>query len=335
MAFSSVTIRGVIRTSDTSLSSTVLKRAVSFPSRRLTRHCEEPADTSMWPAASLPGTERVLELELGKRIGHGRIGFAYIARVVGTRARPDGELVDPPPGFPTELCIKFANPLYCRSMAREAWFYEQLSEEKFLQGVIVPRCYGFFTTTLSVDIAKRVKPWRKIKEWEFDNTVECYRGVESYEEGDFLPDDGEEDGSVVGDDAHSRDTSMWNPWRPSAETPLLSVLITERHGTSFPEDVWENDEKAKQDVKQILRDLALAGVYHSDVKYNNVLSARFVGTDASAMECPRHKRVHNWRIIDFDRSMRWAPDVRPDYRDLRKSDIEAFLMEAMFWNLIC
>ncbi|KIY44209.1 hypothetical protein FISHEDRAFT_15927, partial [Fistulina hepatica ATCC 64428] len=133
-------------TADTSLSSTVLKRTASFPSRRATHRREEPADTSMWPAASLPDTERVLELELGKSLGHGRIGFAYIARVVGTRARPDGELVDPPPGFPTDLCVKFANPLYCRSMARETWFYEQLPEKKFLQGVVVPRCYGFFTT---------------------------------------------------------------------------------------------------------------------------------------------------------------------------------------------
>ncbi|KIY46993.1 hypothetical protein FISHEDRAFT_75112 [Fistulina hepatica ATCC 64428] len=334
MAFSSVTIRGVIRTADTSLSSTVVKRAVSFPSRRATHRREEPADTSMWPAASLPVTERVLELELGKSLGHGRIGFAYIARVVGTRARPDGELVEPPPGFPTDLCVKFANPLYCRSMAREAWFYEQLPEEKFLQGVVVPRCYGFFTTALSADVAQRVKPWRKIKEWEFDYTVEGCGGVKFYE-GDFLPDDGDESMWIISDDARSRDTSMWNLWRPCAEVPLLSVLITERHGTSFPEDVWKNDEKAKEDVKQILMDLALAGVYHSDVKYNNVLKAHLVGTDVSTAECPRHKRVHNWRIIDFDRSMRWAPDVRPDYRAFRKLDRELFLEEAVFWNWIC
>ncbi|KIY44216.1 hypothetical protein FISHEDRAFT_78127 [Fistulina hepatica ATCC 64428] len=286
---------------------------ISFPSRRITHRREEPADTSMWPAASLPDTERVLELELGKSLGHGRIGLVYIAHVVGIRARPDGELVYPPSGFPTELCIKFANPLHCRSMAREAWFYEQLPEEKFLQRVIF---------------------WRKIKEWELDNAVEGCGRVEFYE-GDFLPDDGEEDRSVVGDDAHSRDTSMWNLWRPSAETPLLSILTTERHGTSFPEDVWKNDEKAKEDVKQILTDLALAWVYHSDVKYNNVLKARFVGTHVSTAECPRHKRVHNWRIIDFDRSMRWASDVRPGYRAFRKLDIQPFLEEAAFWNWIC
>ncbi|KIY44201.1 hypothetical protein FISHEDRAFT_78114 [Fistulina hepatica ATCC 64428] len=83
----------------------------------------------MWPAASLPETDRVLEPELGKSLGHGRMGFAYVARVVRIRARPDGKLVDPPSGFPIELCIEFANPLHSRSMAREAWFYEQLPEE--------------------------------------------------------------------------------------------------------------------------------------------------------------------------------------------------------------
>ncbi|HEV7736911.1 MAG TPA: hypothetical protein VGO47_06005, partial [Chlamydiales bacterium] len=42
--------------------------------------------------------------------------------------------------------------------SREAWFYEQV---KSLQGVAIPRCYGFFQIRLQSDQANNITPWQK------------------------------------------------------------------------------------------------------------------------------------------------------------------------------
>ncbi|KAK0458050.1 uncharacterized protein EV420DRAFT_1764543 [Desarmillaria tabescens] len=84
-----------------------------------------------------------LELELTSNISEGRVGLAYSARVLHNTADTD---------FP-DLCIKLVKPKYGRTLAREAWFYEQLSLEPEYEGAITPRCFGFFTPVT------RVEPW--------------------------------------------------------------------------------------------------------------------------------------------------------------------------------
>lgn len=45
-----------------------------------------------------------------------------------------------------------------------------------------------------------------------------------------------------------------------------------------------------------------AGVYHSDVSAWNVVRCDSQGSTTRL--CPRHKKEHKWRIIDFDRAVR-------------------------------
>ncbi|CAA7262079.1 unnamed protein product [Cyclocybe aegerita] len=84
-----------------------------------------------WRPLPLP-TDGHLELTLCDRIHGGSSGTTYFADVVSSTAT----------GMPQRVVVKFARQ--CRTLAREAWFYEQLSRESNCEGVITPRCYGFF-----------------------------------------------------------------------------------------------------------------------------------------------------------------------------------------------
>ncbi|KAH9842372.1 uncharacterized protein C8Q71DRAFT_200692 [Rhodofomes roseus] len=61
---------------------------------------------------------------------------------------PDPSHTDSDDSYNLDLCIKVARPNRCRSLAREAWIYEQLSEG-VIQGVVTPCCYGFFAVELA------------------------------------------------------------------------------------------------------------------------------------------------------------------------------------------
>lgn len=69
-----------------------------------------------------------------------------------------------------DLCIKLVKPKYGRTLAREAWFYEQLAREPGCEGVVTPRCFGFFTVPLKdcSDVkgqpVSRIMPWENIHE---------------------------------------------------------------------------------------------------------------------------------------------------------------------------
>ncbi|KAJ3748305.1 hypothetical protein DFH05DRAFT_1588057 [Lentinula detonsa] len=58
----------------------------------------------------------------------------------------------------------------------------------------------------------------------------------------------------------------------------------------------------KKDIKQHIRDLALCGVAHGDFRMSNL-----VRSSTTTEVCPHHERVHEWKIIDFDRA--WVLDL--------------------------
>jgi hypothetical protein len=53
-----------------------------------------------------------------------------------------------------------------------------------------------------------------------------------------------------------------------------------------------------------MEDVGVHGLVHADVTAFNLL--RFTGSERETPQarCPRHNVVHDWRIIDFDRSFR-------------------------------
>lgn len=72
-------------------------------------------------------------------IGEGRIGLIYSAQInAGTDTSGQDILTGWLAELPPTLCVK-VKPQYCRTLAREAWFYEQLHE---VQGIATARCYA-------------------------------------------------------------------------------------------------------------------------------------------------------------------------------------------------
>lgn len=69
---------------------------------------------------------------------------------------------------PQEFCVKLVKPQFIRSLAREAWFYEQLAE---LQGVAVPRCFGFFVAPLP-DGVSWIDAWGEFRDEDEDEEEE-------------------------------------------------------------------------------------------------------------------------------------------------------------------
>ena len=95
--------------------------------------------TRVSPEASLLSKEYA---SLLARLSEGRMGVAYSAHVISATA--DGPSMTNT--FPASVCLKFAKPPHSRSLAREAWFYEQLAE---CQGTSIAHCHVFFSSTFS------------------------------------------------------------------------------------------------------------------------------------------------------------------------------------------
>lgn len=99
-----------------------------------------------WDSLPLLQDKFHLEIELTERISHGRISTTYRARLRQILDRRGGcPLTCLSLQPPQEFCVRLVKPQFIRSLAREAWFYEQLVE---FQGVAVPRCFGFFAAPL-------------------------------------------------------------------------------------------------------------------------------------------------------------------------------------------
>lgn len=94
--------------------------------------------------------------------------------------------------------------------------------------------------------------------------------------------------------------SKWYRFTQDDERPMVCVLVIEELGAPYPSPLM--DDEALRDIREILEDLAHVGIVHDDVRFNNVL--RTLVTIPNSL-CSRHKRIHNWRLVDFDRAMRY------------------------------
>lgn len=63
----------------------------------------------------------------------------------------------------------------------------------------------------------------------------------------------------------------------------------------------------------LLDDLSSVGICHGDFKFNNVLDISHTSPDIVAQKvCPRHQRIHSYRVVDFDRSRKWGKTAAED-----------------------
>ncbi|KAH9930941.1 uncharacterized protein B0H18DRAFT_119547, partial [Fomitopsis serialis] len=242
-----------------------------------------------------------LTIELGERIGGGRSAVVYAATVVTATPREDGAPWTKDP-FKLELCVKVARPNRCRSLAREGWMYEQLTENA-LQGVITPRCYGFFTAELARERAQF--PLWSSDDFDLDRTPGDRKSDDPTCDDPLLDDDEEDDADDANSTPGGRELSPWLDWRPRPDAPLLSVLVMARGGSKYSVDEDEWDEEAQQDILQVLDDLALSYIVINDLRPPNIIHAPH-----DTRKCGRHKCVHKWNLVDFAWSIVDDPKTR-------------------------
>ena len=248
--FSSVTLHDCILDSSVPVPVT-LNVSPSFPGCRVRVLPRElPPTTKAWVAQPVQQDGSHLDLTLTEPVGEGRRGMTYIALVNSAKDASGADLLAS--GLvPSELVLKIAKPQFCRSMAREAWFYEQM---RTLQGVAIARCFGFLTATLkgartglstasedddSGSLAMTAVPWDAAKSIE----PELRFKKDHWPSDDSLIDDST---SPLYTDEHGfKKDSPWNNWQHSEDLPLLSILVLEKLGESYylPQDEPQGEER--------------------------------------------------------------------------------------------
>ncbi|KAI0760395.1 hypothetical protein C8Q74DRAFT_1208306 [Fomes fomentarius] len=261
-----------------------LSRAESFPGRQFDFRVHKWTQRPDWTPRHLPKDGAHLTLELGRRIGGGRSAVVYAAKI-----NADAASMLMPRIPDEEICVKIARPNRSRTLAREAWAYEVLVGQGCL-GVMVPRCYGFFTVDLSRDQLS----------FPLWSSGDFY--LEEASSG--LPDDPMCDDPLTDDDPYelddslgpgTREISSWLDWKPDPAAPLLSVLVMARGGQSYHSvDSYDCDQESTVDIYQILNDLSHAFVLHNDFSTHNLVRA-----PKNTTVCSRHQRVHKWNLVDF------------------------------------
>ncbi|PBK68722.1 hypothetical protein ARMSODRAFT_189138 [Armillaria solidipes] len=329
--FSSLSVNGLGHSGDNATKIT-LPRSQSFPAPRFVRSYVPLPRIESWAPLSLSNNGGHLEIELTDKISEGRVGLVYSARVIHDTTRSD---------LP-DLCVKLAKAEYSRTLAREAWFYEQLALDG-CEGVISPRCFGFFTVPFKdcLDIKgqpiSRVEPWENIELYtpkpdpddsdESDveeNTDEPYNS-----EGTdwWLPDDRPYLDKYFKDDDGWKSGSPWNEWRASSSDPLISVLVLEKLGKAYSSPKGQEEEELN-DIRDVVHDLGSTGIMHKDLRYNNIVRA---STDAI---CPHHQRPHRWRLVDFDMAAKtFVTPAAP--ADAKYAMLQVGLIgQAYFWGWV-
>ena len=92
-----------------------------------------------------------LSLRLGKKLGHGAAGRVYEVIVQHDDSSPELRGMAMP-----NLVVKLSRRDKAKAVEREACNYEEL---EILQGCVVPRCYGLYSTEISPDCG--FKPWSR------------------------------------------------------------------------------------------------------------------------------------------------------------------------------
>ncbi|KZV85876.1 hypothetical protein EXIGLDRAFT_236230 [Exidia glandulosa HHB12029] len=245
------------------------------PPSRMFRPDRAPAPR---PPSNLPPPGNVhLALNLGRFIGHGRSGIVFAAEQMTTAGTVDGENGA---SFPP-LVVKVARRERFLSLAREAWFYDHL---ECLQGVVLPRCYGWFEMKLPCE-------W-DVAAWRTHPTSN--RGTDA-EEGPS---------ELMGYSSAKLRRHNITPTPFATELAeardRVFILVLERVG-----DTMEIPSRMREDIYAAYKEIALLSVDMSrDVKYNNILMAPESPPGLPSLPSPFTGLTHKLRVIDFELAMK-------------------------------
>ncbi|KZV67797.1 hypothetical protein PENSPDRAFT_736347 [Peniophora sp. CONT] len=216
------------------------------------------------PATLPPSLDLNLNVRLGKCLAVGRSGVIFELEI------------EPHAGYPADktlpqLVAKVARPNRAASLAREAWFYDEMA---VIQGSVIPLCYGWFDLQPRHDqsmplLQSCIPPRRR---W----------GASPEEE------------EPIGG---------WNAThlvlQELREDPnRLSVLIIERLGSHLYPGKNGLDSPPYEELCAILREVSDLGVgLIPEIRWENVMH-KFPGTPSRPSF--HHKVDHRFRLIDFE-----------------------------------
>ncbi|KAF9484970.1 hypothetical protein BDN70DRAFT_903424 [Pholiota conissans] len=299
-----LTIHG-LGSSDENPAEIMLSRSQTFPASRLFRKYVAVSRGDDWAPLSLPNNGAHPEIELTNSISEGRVGLSYSS----------------------------VKPKYGRSLAREAWFYEQFARESGYEGVFTPRCFGFFTVPLkdcldsSGQPVSHIKPWENItikppEEYYHDRNGEPVQ-VEDAEWR--VPDDGPAVQHLFDDVEGWKSGSPWDTWRSSPSDPLLCHFSSPNRLVGDEDDGL--NEEDLNDIRDLVRDMSLTGIIHRDLRICNILRA------THDVICPRHGRAHRWRLCDFDMAVKVcvSPEIAFDAAFATRSQVRKIGL-VPFWG---
>ncbi|KAI0673248.1 hypothetical protein C8Q78DRAFT_1077522 [Trametes maxima] len=187
------------------------------------------------------------EGELSESSGH---SIVYEVEVLSQ----DGVQLVPP------MVAKIAKESTGRKLSREAGFYERL---RSLQGVIIPRCYGYFR--------------------RFINLQEVY----------IIPWDSNPDETVF----PRTGFSVYNLPHPAAS---LNILLLERLGRPLDQisRLGKYRGSLRSQLSAMVSTVSEFDVFHMDIAGRNVLEASTTPLDPGTVDTSHGP--YNWRIIDWE-----------------------------------
>jgi len=165
------------------------------------------------------------------------------------------------------LVVKIARRDRCTYIAREAWFYDEMES---LQGVCIPRCYGWFDAV--IPDGDQVDVW----------------GGQTFKGDSMVWPAG-----LLRDLSHARNR--------------VSLLLLERLGEELPLNDPQV-KKLEREFYNMYKDLCVLGIEHQDIRHANILHAptgpnALPGRPSPYLERTTGKEVvSQWRLIDFELS---------------------------------
>ncbi|KAF9505056.1 hypothetical protein BS47DRAFT_581164 [Hydnum rufescens UP504] len=153
------------------------------------------------PPSTLPEPGDVhVQVIFGEEKGWGRSSFVHEVNVLPTTTLP----AHLPP-----LVLKVARSKRRAEIGREAWFYDEL---ECLQGVVLPRCYGWFEAELAEgqSFAHWTGPNRRSSRTESSNPEWLFEGSRQLKE--------------MSDSRNYVSCSSWKNWAASCPEEFLSLM---------------------------------------------------------------------------------------------------------------
>ncbi|GJE93479.1 hypothetical protein PsYK624_096380 [Phanerochaete sordida] len=211
-----------------------------------------------------------LNLSLGAKLGRGSSGIVFEATMA--REGTSEELLSSLP----PLVVKISYLGIRAGVAHDAYYYDFMQA---IQGVSIPRCFGYFDAQLPTGT--------RLVHWTDDDVLADIDNIRTHPYTDMQyeePTDAPED----------LDFQQFDESRC-----FVSILVLERLGGFLPIGEPLSDSLL-QDIDDLYDDLAHMRVWTSDIRYANILRAPQAPPGLPGRVCPFHKRAHEWRLVDFE-----------------------------------